>query len=1187
MKIAMTKPIVASVAAFAAAAVFAADITVAERDCVDDEYKVTTPEYNATAGHNLSAPGWYAGLEFTWGRNQQVATTTKASVSDNLNGVIVDEFTVCGRSGILSPYVDQSPAGSGLANTFTQSGTRRYMATTTWYFSITPEMLYQCYKEDKDYETTLTIGENNTYTVTAPRDMELQDDNGVMWYPAKGLLGEKVYGDAQLLASAVTLENYQSVRFLEDPSELTFPEGFAAYEIEEGQWGVKMLHGHDWSFDVVDGTNLVATCGTANCPYNNGVVKMWLDVETLEKTYDGASVKRSVKFDDLFETVFPAVSTLLKVDGVANGVINDAGEHQVTLAVTVVPESGDEVSRVLSTVVTVHPKDITGLPLVFSPASTLTYKAEPHTVSTDVNVGGNLSATFDIEAGSTTTATEIGEYTVTVNGTGNFTGTTSGTWQIVNTRGAIGGVAATTSADAGSYEDGTLTVTDTAALAYEDGVWTAGLTLTWPMEKEDSWTSGHAYYVNEESVKVSVTDGTVSNYEETGKFRRNALSGEKSFTYISDTVWNVGLTPAVIEAAIAEEKTSLEYTMRAGALVWGDSTEGDPDGVAFADYKIALSLEEPVVIELGEGETHDLGETVLTTTRIKLAPGASVTATVEQTAQGAFFIEAPGYDIVCSESEGVYTYATQFTHEHDWSFAVVDGTNLVATCANGDCDAGGETRMWLNVETAEKDYDGISVKRSAEYDENFTRLYPDLATSLTVNNVENGVMNDAGEYTVALAVSGLGDGETYELLATVKINQKDITGATLVLDPASTTYNAAEQTVSPFVTVDGLAATIEVAEGSTTAATEIGEYAVTVNGTGNFTGATSGTWEIKNTTGALKSVASANAGAGTVENNTLTVTDTKALGYADGVWTAGLVLTWPMETKDWQLLDWDSYAHYVSEGSVLVTLGENGGSYENATANGSYKTGASSSSSRSFTYLATTTWTVELTPAIIDAALAEEKTALEYTMRAGAIQSDTYAQGVAFADYKIVVPLEGIKLYDESGYQVYPVQDTGDIVAEMKGAIDATEGLDEDGKAAAKSKVDALVAAADGDAKAVRAWADAKTGGDYGALAESDYIFASYVLDTKDIITDASEVAFGSFEQVAGGFAVSVTVDGGDIEAARAKAAEVVRVSTDLETFEKAEMSRISVREDGRLEIVPDGDGEREFFRLEIDRDGE
>ena len=1145
------------------------------------------------SSYNLPAStGWVAGIKLTWKNNQQNATQTTEEFGDSAGWRSQSSFTVYSNG-------DKTPSGSGLKNATTSSGSlikTYYNSTAEWYVYVTPEMMYQWSKDRVEtYTATLTVKETNrdgwsnvttptVYTITIPTNLTLKDGNGVAWYPAVGLLGAKVYGDAQLLANAVEPGNYQDVKFLVDPSELTFPNGFAADDEVDGVWGVRMLHNHSWSFNVLDGTNLVATCGAANCPYNNGEVRMWLNVGTTEKEYDGQSVTRIAAFDEHFMDVFPEAATVLTVNEVENGTINTAGVYTVALSVTGV--GGDSEPYELSTTVTVSPVDITDATLVLAPSST-TYNGAEQTVVPSVTAGG-VTATLDdglVLAEGSCSATEIGEYTVTVNGTGNFTGTASATWEIKNTTGAMGGVAAA-SAGSGDVENNILTVADTTALEFSDGAWCAGLTLTWPLDTKDYsgiGQYGHAYYVTEESAKVTVDAGTFEHESATGSYRYNLLNSPE-FTYLANTTWTVGLTPAAVEAALAENKTALEYTMRAGAIV----SETYAHGVAFTDYTIAVSINEPVVFALGGGEAYDLGETVLTTTRIKLAPGASVTTTVQQT-EDLIFIETPGYDVVWSENDGVYTYTTKFTHQHAWSFGVVDGTNLVATCGNDDCDMGGEVRMWLHVDATEKVYDGNSMTRAARYDDNFKAVFPGVSASVSVNGAE-GTINDAGTYSVVMNVTGLGDGETHVLSTTVTVSPVDITGATLVLTPASTTYNAAEQTVTPSVTVGGLAATIEVAEGSMTAATEIGTYSVTVNGTGNFTGTTSGKWSIVNTTGEPTSVAASAAGSMTNVGNDFTLSDSSKLEYdsENKVWYAGITITWPVEKKDWQALSWTYHAYYVTEDSVRLKA-ENGG-VKNATDTSSYKTGALSSQTKSFTYLSTTTWKVPLSPAIVEAAIAEEKSALTYTMNAGALiwgdDTEGDKDGVAFRDYTITIPLEGIKLYDENGHQVYPVQSEEDIVEEMKGAIDAVEGLDEGGKTAAKSKVEALVEAADGDAKEVRDWIEAKTGGDYGALADSDYIVASYALDTEDLITDESEVEVVGFETTDGGFSFAVTIDDGDVESARVKVAGIVQSATSLVggEFVPLNAERIDVKED-KVTISVDPAADCEFFKIVIKKD--
>lgn len=706
---------------FTATGALAANVSSVARTNVDEDYQAT-PVYSAAA-HNLSEAGWYAGLTLTWNRNSQRASNTQTTLSDNIGAKSVS-FTG-----------NNAPSGSGIANTTTTSWAQQYFATTTWYFSVTPEMMYECFKADKDYEITFTVGDN-TYTVTVPKDVELLKDD-VKWYPAVGLLDAKVYGDAQLLADQITLDNYQNVKFLVDPSDLTFPEGFAGSDEVDGEWGVKMLHNHDWAFAVVEGTNLVATCGTANCPYNGGELRMCLAVETAEKTYDGASVTYDAMFGDYFKVVFPNVSTSITVDDVENGVIRDAGEHAVALSVSGL---GDGETYVLSTTVTIDPKDITGATLVLTPAST-TYNAAEQTVTPSVTVD-RLAATLEVAEGSTTAATEIGAYSVTVNGTGNFTGTASATWNIVNTTGSLNGVAATTSADAGSYAGNTLTVTDTTVLAYADNGWTAGLTFTWPLETKN-WQllsqNSYAYYVTTNDVKITAAVGEIEHSTLEGSYT-TGYNQTSRFNYLATTTWTVGLTPAAIEAALAEDKAVLEYTVRAGAI----QSATYANGVAFADYTIALPLDEPVLFVLGENETHDLGDTVLTTTKIMLAPGASVASAAEQ-GEGAIFTEANGCEVVFAD--GKYTCRKTIVDDESASAGYMDGDKAIVTnsvnsvtipegAASVEVVLSGETAT-LKSENADL---GITIYAT---DENGVRQEKEITGAFSVKYED-------GAYTVAL-----------------------------------------------------------------------------------------------------------------------------------------------------------------------------------------------------------------------------------------------------------------------------------------------------------------------------------------------------------------------------------------------------------------------------------------------------
>ena len=1173
-------------------------VTPVNAELDGDTYQAA-PVYNADlSNYNLgSGSGWVTGIQLNWSNEAQNAKTTKASVSDSPDGINkVTEYTVY-NNGV------KTPSDSGMTNATKTTGNilnRKYwMVYTAWYIYVTPEFMYSL--SGADYSATLTIGEN-TYTITVPSDIILSDGEH-QWYPAVGLLGAKVYGDAQYLADQISVENYTTVKFLSEPVGVTFGDGFAASANGDGTWGVTMTHSHAWSFAVsADGTTLTATCGNAGCPVG-GATTVSLALSSGDKAYDGTAITASANFDEFFETILPNVSTAITVtkSGELVNTINDAGEYTVTMTVTGL---GDDLEYVLSRTVTVSQIDISAATLVLTPA-TMTYNGTEQTVAPSVTVNG-LAATFEVDMGSSTlAATEIGTYSVTVNGTGNFTGTVTATWSIGNTTGALNGVTSAVG-DVGSIVNenatNTLTIADSTALEYSGGSWFAGINLEWPVETKGYsgiGQYGYAHYITEGSARVAADEGVFINELAHGSYQYNLVSSH-DFDYLSNTTWKVALTPATVEAALGEGKTVLEWTMRAGAIP-SDTYEV---GVAFADYAIMLPLDEPVVFALGEDEAYDLGATVLTATKMQLAVGASVTSAVSQT-EGAIFTTATGYGIVCMEEEGKYVYTTKFTHVHDWSATVAEnGYELVATCANPECDInGGEVRMSLSIETGAKEYDGNAVAYDVVLGEGFAAAFQDVATTLTINGNEGVEIRDAGEYEVVLVVSGLGDGKTYELSTAVSISRKDIAGATLALDPETMTYNGEPQTVSLSATVDGLQATFDVdVEQSTTTATEIGTYSVTVNGTGNFMGTATATWSIINTTGEPSSVTASAAGSMTNDGNVFTLSDSSKLEYdsENEIWHAGITITWPMETKDFTWKSWEYHAHYVTEESVKAVT-EHGeilhakveASYE--AWNGSYNPLGDLTDTKSFTYLATTTWKVPLTPAIIEAALAEEKTSLSYTMNAGAFvwgdSTEGDPTGVAFRDYTITIPLEGITLYDGGGRQVYPKTAGQIIIDGLKD--DIAEAVSGEVAENAATKIDLLAElVGEGNEQDVADWVDDMKGESpsatfFAELAQSDYVAASFKLETDELITDQSEVDVVAVGTTTGGFTFTVKIDGDDIEAGRVRAAGIIQSATSLDgnAFGPLDANRISL-DGNKITVDKDANAKSEFFKIVITKDG-
>lgn len=1206
----MFKSIVAATAVFASAlfahaASYISGVDPAAGSMGNEGNAYTVSELKSASDmsdYNLGTDrGWVAGIKLTWQNNKQNATQTTEEFGDSAGWRSQSSFKVYNNG-------DKTPSGSGLINTTTSSGNilkTYYNSTAQWYVYVTPEMMYQWSKNGVEtYTATLTVKETNrdgwsnvttptVYTITIPTNLMLTDSEGVAWYPAVGLLGDKVYGDAQYLANQIDVTNYDTVKFLVEPVGVTFGDSFAASDNGDGTWGVTMTHSHTWTYSV-DGATLTATCGNAGCPVG-GSTTVSLTLSGSDKVYDNKAITASADFDEYFEDIFPGATTTISIikDEASVETIKDAGTYTVTMTVTGL---GDGQPHYLTKKVVVNPFNIADATVTFNPSS-ITYDGKEHSVTCAVS----NNATFEIDEASVTNATAIGEYTVVLKATGNnFTGTKVAKWEIKNTTGSLSGVTSAVDGIGSIVNENstnTLTIANSKALEYSDGSWFAGITLEWPVETKGYsgiGQYGYAHYITEASAKYAADEGVFSNESGHGSYQYNLISSN-DFDYLASTTWKVAITPAVVESALSEEKTALEWTMRAGAI----KSDTYANGVAFADYTITLSLDKPVVFVLGEGEVYDLGDTELTTTKIQLAAGASVTSSVEQTVADALYTDVTGYDIVRSEEDGKYVYTAQLTHQHEWNVSKAEnGYELVATCANDKCDINaGVVKMWLDVGTTEKVYDSNSVTRFAVYGDGFKTVYPDSTNVvLTVNGVKDGVINNAGEYDVVLTVNGVGE-ETYTLSRKVTISKVDITGATLVLTPATRTYNGKAQTVSPSVTVGGVTATLNdglvVAEGSCSA-TEIGTYSVTVNGTGNFTGAAaSATWSIVNTTGEPTSVTESAAGSMTKNGNDFTLSDSSKLEYdsENKAWYAGITISWPVETKDWQALSQNSHAYYVTEDCVRIT--KDVGEVVHTPGKGSYITGYNwlQPINSEFDYLARTTWTVELTPAIIEAAFAEEKTVLEYTLRAGAIPSDTYAQGVAFRDYTITIPLEGIKLYDGDGKQVYPKPEGQTIIEDIKDDIDTA--VTAEVAESAKAKIDLLAdVAGEGKEESIVDWVNSMKGDDaatfYAELAKSEYVEASFGLGTTSLISDASDVEVAEFESTDGGFTLAVTIDEKNIDAERIQQlANIIWSATSLggeSEFAPLVPGRISV-EGGKVIVSKDANADCEFFKIMISKD--
>lgn len=257
--------------------------------------------------------------------------------------------------------------------------------------------------------------------------------------------------------------------------------------------------------------------------------------------------------------------------------------------------------------------------------------------------------------------------------------------------------------------------------------------------------------------------GRIVGATDNGSYNTKIYGGTESFTYLKTTTWQIALTPDILKAA--EASGTISQTANIGSIVWGTAKEGDTDGVKFADYTITVDVSKTVLNdEYGNqvyphvdfvaenGTTHKKYETLAaaldaanegeTVTLIadaeedafEISPGVTLDLVGFGNGDASYLLKSSegagatlksaeaetveaitGYAVVTdTETEpGVYIYTTKLAHQHAWTFAVVDGTNLVATCADPDtCTIeGAQLKMQLQG-VDDKEYDGKGISPS-------------------------------------------------------------------------------------------------------------------------------------------------------------------------------------------------------------------------------------------------------------------------------------------------------------------------------------------------------------------------------------------------------------------------------------------------------------------------------------------
>lgn len=375
---------------------------------------------------------------------------------------------------------------------------------------------------------------------------------------------------------------------------------------------------------------------------------------------------------------------------------------------------------------------------------------------------------------------------------------------------------------------------------------------------------------------------------------------------------------------------------------------------------------------------------------------------------------ADGYS--ATKSGDIWMVAEASGHEHQWKYDDSKAGELTASCTNlnGTCVLSGQS-FTLSMTCEGKTYDGEPVRATVA-----KKAFED-ATGLTVG----GIVYRQGEITLGAAPVDAGDytaevtAGDYIVSVAFAIAPIDIAGATVTLSATSFNFDGTEKNVSA-ASVKLNETTLKAEDyepdaAGVTASTKPGTYTAIVKGKGNYTGTASATWEIVGPTGEFGQVTTATAG-WAIEGTTNRVTDSTKLVCKDGKWTMSMTVEVPHKTGDVACIHPESLIKFSSTEFVEKQGG---------------RTTIAEGSHRGEKDVQSFTWTESFTLEEIKAAEAEgtlRKTLTVYEI--------SYSERVTVAvvvpitlhndgglretTFVMEVPLEGLVLRDEDGFQIYP-----------------------------------------------------------------------------------------------------------------------------------------------------------------------
>ena len=240
-----------------------------------------------------------------------------------------------------------------------------------------------------------------------------------------------------------------------------------------------------------------------------------------------------------------------------------------------------------------------------------------------------------------------------------------------------------------------------------------------------------------------------------------------------------------------------------------------------------------------------------------------------------------------------------------------------------------------------------------------------------------------------------------------------------------------------------------VDESSVFQANGIGEYTVTINGIGNYTGSASATWKIVEPTGEFAadamSIKKGDPAYGSVDSGDtrhFEITDTTKLVYKNDElgerWEAAVDIRWPHEVTSRSILQAATSVRYTDADHATVAYSDEEVAYGNEILNGdvpglSATTGSADYwvgiSRHTYTYFDTLTWTAQIYADEVADAIEDGAKNLEFSIKCGSVawgdETEGNVYGLKETEFTINLKLKGgtVFLLDDEGNQVYPHHD--------------------------------------------------------------------------------------------------------------------------------------------------------------------